>query len=195
MKADAIPPPALIAPVGAGETAIDAASPAGRRPMRWGSLAMRGRAREEPMPIFPLDSAAHVVQLALTPIFLLTGIASLLNVFTTRLGRVADKVDQLARDRDAHPRQLRQLQLRSHVLDVAVVFAALAGGLTCCAALTLFFSALREASGGRLLFGLFGGSLACAVLALFAFVLETILSGRTVREQAEASVEGAGPPR
>jgi hypothetical protein len=137
-----------------------------------------------------LDSAAHVVQLALTPIFLLTGIASLLSVFTTRLGRVADKVDQLARDGGARPRQFRRLRLRSRVLDVAVVLAALAGALTCCAALTLFFNALRNAGGGQLLFGLFGGSLVCAVLALAAFVFETLLSGRTVREQAETGTEG-----
>lgn len=35
-----------------------------------------------------VDNAAHVVQLALTPIFLLSGLAALLNVFSTRLGRI-----------------------------------------------------------------------------------------------------------
>jgi hypothetical protein len=53
-----------------------------------------------------LTSAADVVQLALTPIFLLTGLASLLNVFTTGLGRVADRVDRLAGDAAGHSRQL-----------------------------------------------------------------------------------------
>ena len=43
-----------------------------------------------------LDNVTHVIQVALTPIFLLSGIAALLNVFSTRLGRVADRVDQLA---------------------------------------------------------------------------------------------------
>ena len=41
----------------------------------------------------PLDSVAHVIQVALTPIFLLSGIAALLNVFSARLARVADRVD------------------------------------------------------------------------------------------------------
>jgi hypothetical protein len=57
-----------------------------------------------------LSGAAHVVQLALTPIFLLTGLASLLNVFTTRLGRIADRVDRLASDAAGHPRQLARLR-------------------------------------------------------------------------------------
>jgi hypothetical protein len=43
-----------------------------------------------------VDSVAHVIQVALTPVFLLSGVASLLGVLSTRLGRVADRVDSLA---------------------------------------------------------------------------------------------------
>ena len=42
-----------------------------------------------------IDNIVHVIQVALTPVFLLTGLASLLNVFASRLARVADKVDAL----------------------------------------------------------------------------------------------------
>lgn len=132
-----------------------------------------------------LSGAAHVVQLALTPIFLLTGLASLLNVFTTRLGRIADRVDRLASDPSGHPRQLARLRLRSLALDVAVLLATLVGALTCCAALTLFLGALRNAGTGYILFAFFGSALVCAVAALGAFGFETILSGRSVREQAQ----------
>ena len=132
-----------------------------------------------------LTGAPHVVQLALTPIFLLTGLAQLPNVFTTRLGRVADRVDRLSHDAHAHPRQLARLRFRSRALDVAVLLAALAGGLTCAAALTLFLGAVRNAGTGRVLFFLFGAALVCAILALIAFALETALSGRSVIEQAQ----------
>ncbi len=43
-----------------------------------------------------IEAAAHVVQLALTPVFLLSGVAALFNVFSTRLGRVSDQADKLA---------------------------------------------------------------------------------------------------
>ena len=132
-----------------------------------------------------INGAAHVVQLALTPIFLLTGLASFLNVFTTRLGRIADRVDRLAANAADHPRQLARLRLRSTALDLAVLLAALAGALTCCAALTLFLGALRNAGTGYILFALFGSALICAISALAAFGFETILSGRSVREQAQ----------
>jgi len=142
-----------------------------------------------------LDHAAQVVQLALTPIFLLTGLGQLLNVCTTRLGRVADRVDLLTSDGSAHPRQLERLRLRSRILDVAVVFAALAGGLTCSAALTLFVGSLRDAQAGSALLWLFGAALICAIGALTAFAFETILSGQTIRGLAEAAEMGADEDR
>jgi hypothetical protein len=37
-----------------------------------------------------VDSVAHIVQVALTPVFLLSGIGTLLNVFNARLSRVSD---------------------------------------------------------------------------------------------------------
>ena len=44
----------------------------------------------------PLDNIAHVIQVALTPVFLLSGIGALLNVFNTRLARVSDHVSHTA---------------------------------------------------------------------------------------------------
>lgn len=129
------------------------------------------------------DAAAHVVQLALTPIFLLTGIASLLNVFSTRLGRIADQVDKLESQEAPDPRKAARLRLRSRMLDVAVLMAALAGALTCGAAMTLFIGEIRSGGSGHVLFGLFGGALVCAIVALGAFSVEAILAGRGVRAQ------------
>lgn len=144
-----------------------------------------------------VDSAAHVVQLALTPAFLLTGIASLLNVFTQRLARISDQVSRLAEEPSKRPRQLARLRLRSRALDLAVLLAAIAGALTCCAALTLFLHALRSGGGGTVLFALFGGALVCAVAALAAFAFEMILAGRTVREMVDAGGgdHALAPPR
>ncbi len=136
-----------------------------------------------------VDTAAHVVQLALTPIFLLSGIAALLNVFTTRSGRITDQVDRLASEPAKHPLHLARLRLRSRSLDLAALLAATAGGLTCGAALILFLSALRSQAAGAILFGLFGGALVCAVVALAAFTFEMVLAGRTVRDKVDAGTD------
>lgn len=130
------------------------------------------------------DAVARIVQLALTPIFFLAGLATLLNVFTVRLGRVADRVDKFMAEPDGHARQLRRLRLRSKLLDAAVLLGALSGALTCAAAFTLFLGAIGKVQAGDALLALFGAALACAILALAVFAIETVLSGITVREES-----------
>jgi hypothetical protein len=65
--------------------------------------------------------------------FLLSGIASLLGVLSTRLARVADRADALAEqleadgpiDRRKLRRRLAYLRRKSHVLDTAVMMGTL----------------------------------------------------------------------
>lgn len=130
----------------------------------------------------PLSAAAHVIQLALTPIFLLTAVALLLNVFATRLGRISDRIHTLRKDAGHNRYEMRRLQTRSRILDAAVMLAAAAGAMTCCAAITLFFGVLRDSGHAAILFFFFGGGLLCAVAGLACFVTEITLAGRTLRD-------------
>jgi integral membrane sensor domain MASE1 len=139
-----------------------------------------------------LDRAAHIVQLALTPIFLLTGIASLLNVFSQRLGRISDRVDLLSSRAGDDSKELLRLRLRSQLLDVAVLLGAIAGGLTCGAALALFTAVLRDRQDASILYWLFGGALACAIAALLVFAVETILAGRSLRNKTHSGSDTRG---
>jgi hypothetical protein len=135
---------------------------------------------------YSLQDAAHVVQLALTPVFLLSATATLLGVFSTRLARVADRVHVLAMlTGDDHMAELTLLKKRSRVLDVAVVIAALGGGLTCVAVLILFLSELRETEAARYLFLSFGGAIVLTMGSLAAFVTEMLLTARGVRRAVD----------
>lgn len=86
----------------------------------------------------PLDNVAHVIQVALAPAFLLSALGTLLNVFSTRLGRVSDQVDGAARELEKADaveaavlsRRLSHLRARSLYLDLAVVLASAGGCLT-----------------------------------------------------------------
>jgi hypothetical protein len=137
-----------------------------------------------------LMSVTHVIQTALTPVFLLSGIGSLLNVFNLRLGRVSDHAsyltDMLADAEDTRvvswlTRHLRRLSHRRLALDAAVVFGALAGACTCAAAFALFVVTLRDAAGATVLLWLFGGALACTISALICFLVDTVLAWHGVR--------------
>ncbi len=98
-----------------------------------------------------LDTVAHIIQVALTPVFLLSGIATLLNVFSTRLARVADRVEAVSKALEGADAtlakslsaQLVHLHRRSLALDVAVVLGAI-GGATCAAVLALFVGAQAQ---------------------------------------------------
>jgi hypothetical protein len=137
-----------------------------------------------------LQDAPHVVQLALTPVFLLSGTATLLGVFATRMARLADRVHTLSATAESPERnkQLSLLRYRSRVLEVAVVLDALAGGLTCVTVLVLFLGELHESAAARILFLSFGTAIVLTMAALAAFVTEILLTTRGVRLTVDKEV-------
>jgi hypothetical protein len=139
-----------------------------------------------------IDSVAHVIQVALTPVFLLSGIGALLNVFNMRLTRVSDHrehADELLRasDDEAEKRRLRahlaRLGRRTLVLDASVMLGAVGGAATCGAAFVLFLGSLRSTAVASWLFSLFGIALGCASAALVAFLADTVLAWHGLRRE------------
>lgn len=147
-----------------------------------------------------VDNVAHIIQVALTPVFLLSGVASLLGVLSTRLARVADRVDALAEkielagveERLRLTRRLSFLKRRSHVLDAAVMMATLAGVATSVAALLLFVGTLRDRAGVSLFFA-FGLALVLTIGALTAFLGEMLIASHGIRDQAAGAAEDGEP--
>ncbi|MGC2523134.1 MAG: DUF2721 domain-containing protein [Stellaceae bacterium] len=149
--------------------------------------------------VSPLDTVAHIIQLALTPVFLLSGIGALLNVFATRLARVADRVDQISKEiESSEPEQvtilalqLARLRRRSLALDAAVVPAAFGALATCASVLTLFVGALRNATVASALFMTFGFAVACTIGAILAYTAEMLMTGSGVRAEVAAQRRSA----
>jgi hypothetical protein len=147
-----------------------------------------------------VDDVAHVIQVALTPVFLLSGVASLLSVLSTRLGRVADRVDSVSEKLDTAAGEERRrletrlvyLDRRTKILDAAVIMATLGGVSTSLAALTLFVDVLREHAGVSL-FIAFGLALLMTMGALVAFLFEMLLASRGIRHEAAKSSEDGEP--
>ena len=138
-----------------------------------------------------LDSVARIIQMALTPVFLLTGIATLLNVFSTRLARVTARVDQTigalaaaGPDTVATLRaQLADLRRRSLALDTAVILAATAGAATCTTVLLLFLGAFSSGSVDWMLLWFFGGAIICSLGAIAAYAAEMLMAGTGIRAE------------
>ena len=148
-----------------------------------------------------VDMVAHIIQAALTPVFLLSGIATLLNVFSTRLVRVADQVELVstalamadAAESRVLARKLRTLYWRSLALDAAVILGAVGGAATCGAVLALFVGSLRAAENSGVLFGLFGLAVVCALGGVLAFTVEMLIAGIGIRAEVVASRRSAMP--
>jgi hypothetical protein len=138
-----------------------------------------------------LDSVARIIQMALTPVFLLTGLATLLNVFSIRLARVTARVDQTvnalaAADPDAVAMlrdQLVHLHRRSLALDTAVILGAAAGAATCTTVLLLFIGAFGSGSIDRILLWVFGAAITCALGAIAAYAAEMLMAGTGIRAE------------
>lgn len=139
---------------------------------------------------YTLNDATHLIQVALTPVFLLSGIGALLNVFAGRLARVADQLAALSaaiqNGGGAAAEQNEQLTLlrrRSLILDVAVVLATGGTAATCLAIMTLFLFALSNRAIASVLLLFFGLAVLCTLGSVVAFGVEMVLSNRAMRRR------------
>ncbi len=147
-----------------------------------------------PLAGTPLDTIAHIVQTSLAPVFLLSGIATLLSTLTTRLGRVSDLMQRVSTLLEVAEREsdkaallrgsVNRLQQRSTVLILALVSGTVAGAATCSAILTLFVGALSDRGTAAVLFAFFGAAIVCTTGALVALLVETVLTWQELRVEA-----------
>jgi hypothetical protein len=89
--------------------------------------------------VHDIDDLARAIQLALAPVFLLTGIAGLLNVMTGRLARIIDRGHAFAEvqatpdsaDRASVSLERQMLEPRRHLVSTAITATTAAALLVC----------------------------------------------------------------
>jgi len=136
-----------------------------------------------------VGDVAHAIQLALTPVFLLTGIAGILNVMTGRLARIIDRGRRLTdnvsavtnRPAESIETELVNLERRRHNASIAITMCTLAALLVCIVAATLFLEALLQLHLKWIVGLLFTGSTLALVVGLTFFLIEVRLATNSVR--------------
>ena len=134
-----------------------------------------------------ITDVAHAIQLALAPVFLLTGIAGLLNVMTNRLARIVDRARVLGESpavatlpgQESLRIRLQRLERRRHYTSIAITSCTIAALLLCVVVATLFFEAMMDARLGGLIGVLFTGSTLALVVGLAYFLREVHLATQT----------------
>lgn len=133
---------------------------------------------------------AHVIQLAIAPVFLLTGIASLLVVLTNRLGRIIDRAryleeQHLVIDTGEHKSligtDLHMLSRRARYVNRAISLFTIAALLICLLISVLFISAFYDPDVSRVVASLFVGAMLCLILGLVGFLREVQLATASLR--------------
>lgn len=131
-----------------------------------------------------LSDVVGIIQTALAPVFLLAGTAAFLSVYTGRLARLADRVNDIASERcgaedqrsQFHPdaRHLRYLQRRTLALEIAVILSTLSGFCTCMSILALLGGAINGELSEVALFWFFGAAVMSLLASFVAFLFEIV---------------------
>lgn len=152
------------------------------------------------LPLVAIDDVGHAIQLALAPVFLLTGIAGILNVMAGRLARIIDRGRSLVEGGAAVPdgslqAELASLEHRRHLASAAITACTLAALLVCMVIGALFLEVLVGLQMKWLAGLLFTGSTLALVVGLAYFLREVHLATQTVRIPAgRARLSGSAPP-
>ena len=140
----------------------------------------------------PLNIAtvANVIDIAVAPVFLLAGICGLLMVLTNRLGRTIDRSRSLQateseflpeQHRSAVQRERASLVRRIKFSNFAISMAVSSAILVCLVIVALFLGSLIEANVSALVASLFIVCMVLLGLAFSSFLLEILISIRTLR--------------
>jgi hypothetical protein len=134
-----------------------------------------------------IDEIAHVIQLAIAPVFLLTGVASLLNVLSGRLARIIDRARRLedrlyGADDVLRKPMIRELDVLAHrgkLMYRAITLSTIAALLVCFVVATLFISSMVHFSVGKVVATLFVAAMISSIGSLMFFVREVFLAIQT----------------
>jgi len=133
-----------------------------------------------PMQTSGITDIAHSIQLAVAPVFLLSGVGIILTVLTNRLARIIDRgrslEDALPTATDAVATgmhgELRTLSRRAQLIQRAITLSTACALLICVVIVTLFAGVALGRDLSRLIVVLFIAALFAFIGALLAFLLE-----------------------
>jgi len=140
-------------------------------------------------PDSPISSVAHTIQLAVAPVFLLSGVAAFLGVLTNRLARIIDRTRALedARTRggegaEAPRSELRVLRTRAHLINRAIGMCTYCALLIAAVIGALFVGAVARVGLAWLVATAFVAAMLALIAGLLSVLREVHLATRHMRE-------------
>jgi hypothetical protein len=132
---------------------------------------------------------AHVIQLAIAPVFLISGVATFLTVLTNRLGRIIDrarvvetqlgKIDFAGRSHSLE--ELARLATRARLINLAINLCTVCALLICVVIATLFTATFLTIDLSRSIGIIFIAAMLSLFLGLLSFLREIVIATRGLR--------------
>ena len=124
---------------------------------------------------------AQTIQLALAPVFVLVAIGNIMNILSTRLGRVVDRSRHLQRqhaetsdaEHDAVVREIRMIDRRIAMIGHAILLLVLSGLTIGIVVVLLFLEEVADVSLQQVAAGAFIVAIGLLMSALLLFMKET----------------------
>jgi Protein of unknown function (DUF2721) len=136
----------------------------------------------------PVTTIAHAIQLAVAPVFLLTGVASILSVLTNRLSRIIDRSRLLhgrslpaVETNQAIQVELKSLKQRARLIHLAIGLCTASLLLICSVVAVLFLGSFITLNMEVVIASLFVTAMLCLIAALLNFICEIYLATAHVR--------------
>jgi hypothetical protein len=132
---------------------------------------------------------AHAIELALAPVFLLSGIGVFLGVLTSRLARVVDRARTIERELrqasavepDDARSQLKVMARRARFINYAITFATVGGFSTALVVALLFLSTFVPLNLAAYVAVLFVFAMASLLAAFLSFLVEIRIAVAALR--------------
>lgn len=131
-----------------------------------------------------INDVAHVIQLAVAPVFLLTGIGAILSVLINRLGRVVDRfrvLENLSHNindlgQETARSEMKRLERRARMVHWAIGLCTSSALLVCVVIATLFVGAATGVQTPGIIAALFIFAMLALVVGLLCFLREIALA-------------------
>ncbi len=132
---------------------------------------------------------AQTIQLALAPVFLLVAIGNIMNILSTRLGRIVDRARDLQRrhadtegmDHDAIVREIRMADRRIALIGRAILLLVISGLFIGLTVTLLFIEEFVDTTIQPLVAGAFIIAIALLMSGLILFLKETRMATDALR--------------
>ncbi|MGG7605390.1 DUF2721 domain-containing protein [Massilia sp. BKSP1R2A-1] len=141
-----------------------------------------------------ISDIGHVIQLAIAPVFLLTGVATKLTVLTNRLARIIDRTRVLEDRLKVSPNaefsaELETLYTRSHLINTAITSSTACGLMVCLVIALLFLGDTTNLPLDQYIAGLFVVAMVGLISSFVYFLREILIASRFMRMQHLLSLQ------